>query len=394
MIALIGGAASGDDGSFTLEELIAAHEQSLGLVSAIGFDMKIERNAYAGTELQRSQTDHWRWAYDVTRERLRYSDGSPPNEQGLPTGLYDWFVDGNSTSVLRNWDWEKPQQIAPAAQGTVRAQISPTERRPPGVRDPMWHLLWRVGESEGGERWTLREYVEASDAVELLGPKTVDQSNLWVIRARHPRDHLDPNGPTTPDITIDVYIDPTVNFSIRRIVQTQNGVNKRIGGEDETYSIVTTRTVREFEDCSNGIHVPTKIEMRSTAGTSDQREVRVDVRVENLKVNDAVSPTAFDFRFPPNVLVVQTPAERPDLQKVTLWGPDNRPAKEIRSPADIPGFDEARMRDPLRPATSIADDAQNGSSSLRSVVIAVNLAAIVVFAAYLAWRRARRNHKE
>ena len=114
-------------------------------------------------------------------------------------------------------------------------------------------------------------------------------------------------------------------------------------------------------------------------------------QVENLVVNQPLSKGALDFRFPEHTLVVYSPPERPDHQRVVLWGADNRPAKEIEGPTDIPGYKEAK--DEFKAGQNPGK--ANVKPRSPAMILWINLALIVVIAAvFLIYRNRQRREDQ
>jgi hypothetical protein len=150
-----------------------------------------------------------------------------------------------------------------------------------------------------------------------------------------------------PGFGFDIYVDPAVNFFVRRVIEHHRDIKQEINGVEETYPIDITRTVTTFHDAGGGVFVATSMKFRAVSGSSDRREMVCETSVTDLKVNEDFSPGAIDFRFPEDALVIYSPPLSPTRQRVVLWGPDNLPRKEITNMHDIPGFAEALRQSDL-----------------------------------------------
>jgi hypothetical protein len=296
--ALAASAGSGPD--FTLEELVEGNQQALGLVHQIELTITFSRQGFLGGkphgELYTQPAI--RWAKKGKLERLRFSTNAAPRADGRPRHLRDRFSDGSTVKSLDNWDWDDPQPITPLDQGSVRARVVPADNHPP-VHDPLQVLLWRFHVDYGDARWTLAEFVAKSPRAELLGETEVDGHEVWHIRAEHPNS----NQKGREGVVFEFFVDPAVNFAVRKVIEDFGTLEREIGGQLEKVPRTRTWTVKSFKDCGDGVYVPTLVNVSVFRDTAVTTESRVERRVEDLKVNEPLSEDALDFRFPENVTV-------------------------------------------------------------------------------------------
>jgi hypothetical protein len=369
----------------SLDELVEANQQMIEALPPMELVLTHTVQDYKGDAPfgQSRDVPDWTWARSGARERMRYSDGRSPQD-GRPQDLYDWFSDGESLSLLRNWNPESPQVITPIDQGSVIASVMPPTQNPLG-RDAPRFLLWGINAGLDDRAWTLRDIVKASPDAEVVGPAVVDGHNVWHLKFSHP----DEERRRTGKLTYDVFIDPALNFSIRRVSEHQHNVQKNIDGALETYTLKTTRTARSHKDLGMGAYVPVEVEMIVDAATSDRRKSVTITRVRAVKTGPVVDQDALAFRFPKDVLVRYDPPLGPSKRKVVLWGPDNKPAKEIGTPHDIPGFDELRRQtlgDAVAAGDAATPHAQDPRSGARSVIVWINIAVLLAAIGAIAWR--------
>jgi hypothetical protein len=342
-VALVSMQASRQE-SPTLTDIVNANQSAIGLIHQIELTMNHETQFFLPSEPTREPDSWvWRWAKSGTAQRIRYRTKPSMRSDGLPEGIYDCFADEHEIRMLRNWDWDNPQDITPLNQGSVRAEISQRERSSPFVADPEKFLLWRFSFDVIGESWSLADLVRDSRVAELVGRADIDGHLVWHIRV------IDPtaSGTAMTGWGFEIFVDPSVNYQVRRVIEHHADVTQVIDGEEETFSLDVTRSVSAFRDFGDGVYVPVSTEFRIVASSSDRREQKTKTTVTDLTVNEPLSPNALAFRFPPNALVVYSPPETPTRQRVVLWGQDNQPAKEINSATDLPGFEEARRQSEL-----------------------------------------------
>ena len=342
-LALSAMQASGD-GDLTLADVVSAHEAALGSIHKIELTMRHDNRYFAsGKPLSEPDSWTWHWAKDGSTQRMRFRTEPAVRSDGLPDGIYDLLADDREVRMLQNWDPDAPQKITPLNQGSLSAQISQRDRGSPFVANPEKHLLWRFDFDVVGESWSLGDLVRESGVAELAGKADIDGHPTWHIRVLDPKS----GGTVMPGFGFDIFVDPAVNFFVRRVIEHHRDIKQEINGVEETYPIDVTRTVTTFHDAGGGVFVPTSMKFRAVSGSSDRREMACETSVTDLKVNEDLSPGALDFRFPEDALVIYSPPLSPTRQRVVLWGPDNLPRKEITNRHDIPGFEAALRQSDL-----------------------------------------------
>jgi hypothetical protein len=163
-------------------------------------------------------------------------------------------------------------------------------------------------------------------------------------------------------------VDPAVNFHVRRAIVSYLKEGKVQGGVE--------REVVSFKDLGDGVFFPTEVQTKAIQTDGTRLLVWID-RVKIFAVNQPVSQSAFDFTFPKDSLVRHFPPENYRV-KVDLWGPDNRPAREIKGVADL--FPEQSER------------VQPGKSQLLLFCVANALIAVGLIA-FLVLRQKSRSRK-
>ena len=258
-IALVGQVDSERLPALTLEEIVDGNQQALGLIHQLELEMhNVRQNYLSGERYGEPTKSVWKWAHKGKFERLCYRDGSPPTEDGRPRDLYDWFIDGAEKKLLRNWDPDNPQSITPINQGTVVGGIYPDDGLAPTF-DVTRFLLWTFSTDSSDERRTLQDFIAESSQAELVGQTQIDGHPVWHIRATHPG----MNGQERKGFYFEFFIDPSVNFAVRRVIEHQASFQKEINGIQETYNLDITRTVKKFQSFAGGIFVPLNIESQT-----------------------------------------------------------------------------------------------------------------------------------
>jgi len=333
-------------GEPTLADVVSAHESALGLIHSIELTLSHESQYFAGgKQALEPHSWSWHWVQCGSTERIRYRTQPSSRDNGLPEGIYDFLADRNEVRMLRNWDPSDPQEITPLDQGSVSAVIRPRDRTPPFVADTERFLLWQFNFGANDESRSLSDLVRESGTAELVGKAEINGHATWHIRVVDPK----AGGKFLSRWGFDIFVDPAVNFNVRRVIEHHQDVRQLINGIEETFPIDLTRTVLSFRGAGDGVFVPTAMEYRLVASTSDGREEVTSTSVSNLKINEPLSPGALDFQFPEHALVIYSPPQTPTQQRVVLWGAANMPSKEIKGAVDLPGFEEAQKKAQQQP---------------------------------------------
>jgi hypothetical protein len=325
---------------YNLDELVAAHESAVGLVRAIDMTIDVHRlskNGKRDVPPLHNYTLRWSMEGELERQQYRNHAGQITNSRGEPTNLGDLFQDGTTTKIMLNWDPEDPQPINPHQQGTLNCWYEPQGTGPAagGFYHPREQFaMFRIQTQTRDRRRTLSEIVSASPRVSLEGSTRVGILDTQKIVIDHPESA--PGG-AFAGVVIEVFLDPSVNFLIRKmVIRHQDGAT--------TGDLIIVREVNEFADYGDGVFVP--IEMIFTmyapevfdGPTYESRWVARDVTV-----NAELPADTFSFRFPDQALVkVEPPID--GRRTVYLWGPDGLPLREINGFMDlgpIPGSGSA-----------------------------------------------------
>jgi len=352
---------------YSIEDLVNANQNALNLIHKIDLLMTHTEQQFDNSKLVGSFSSSLRWAREGVLERNRYDLKVESKNSRLPLHIYDWYADANSIRMLRNWDLNKPQQITPTKQGTVKAQISPRTRGAIGLDVAEW-LNWTF--LSGKQARNLRELVRESPGVDNLGRSEIDGREVWQLRIKVPGEQGKPSKKS-----LDVFLEPMTNFHVRRVVDREE--QKQVI-DDETKSVPyeSVRTVKRFLDFENAVVlVPVEIETRTSVGP----KISVtNTQVSKLTVNQALPPDAFNFRFPADVLVKDLRS-----QKVVLWGTDNEPAQVITRAADLPGY--------VKPDLAAEEDTSTRRlwpNPILSVIVTV-LGVIVLLLSYRYFKKRR-----
>ncbi len=325
-------AAGPIDSRLSLSELVEAHMSAVRAIHEIQLQMDLSGERFVPKHVGPLRIATWHWAWKRELERVRYVDHSVERrDDGLTNNCGDALVDGTTFKWLMNWDPDHPQKITPAKQGTVDARIGPQDGIFPG-RDTKNQLLWVFVKPSGDAvRYSLAELAERSvPPVILKGTVRIGDHECWHIHAYLPGIGSNLTGGTS----FDIFIDPSVNFSVRKVEELQKLVSLN-GGQGDPIFVHIEREVKEFADLGKGVFVPLKVETRFyDQGRSEAASI-MTAKVSKIVVNRPLSPDAFDFKFPENVQVVHRPKN--GKARVQLWGADNKPIREIRSPADLLG---------------------------------------------------------
>jgi hypothetical protein len=369
-VASRGQTVSGTD----VKKLADANVSTFKLIYAI--DLKLERfiESPRDTPTRKGRLhSSWRWSMQGEQERIRYRHSDvQPDSRGLPTNLGDMLIDNRMRKILLNWTPESPQSLAPLEQGTVDAYVEPrTPESPAWFADPASFLCLRLCLSAADRPRLLTDLVRESPRVLFKGKELIGNHETLRIYLEHPGIR----GKRVPGNDFEVFLDPSANFLIRRLICHQT---MTVAKERDTER-VTTIDVITFKDCGHGVFVPTEIEERFT----DPR-LKDDVplyvmreRVSDLTVNQELPEDALNFRFPKYAQVRFFPPVRGRV-KAQLWGDDDKPILDIDSPRDL-----------LKFAATTPSSTSWSVSWFEWTLIACALV-VIAFMSFTRWRRHRR----
>jgi hypothetical protein len=308
------------DEELTLQDVVRANESSIALVRSIEKEIDFSAERLLPHKISKQKVSSTYWAFDSKRERIIMIDNkAKPSKDGRTNNRLDIFRDGNQEKRLQNWDPAHPQEINPVMQGTVSAWIFPRHKRPRGI-DPQEVLMF-VFTPDG---LSLSELVQGKASNVKFSRKVIDNEVCYQIRCSY-KDSSD------IETILDVMLKPKNKFMVSQmncetIMKNQDGVQT---------SHFTRRTVTEFFHGNDGVCVPTGIKYESFSSAKlNQIESMGFAQIRIEKINQSLSKKAFDFIFPKDCQVSENPPVNGKV-KVWLWGENNKPLREIKTPTDL-----------------------------------------------------------
>jgi hypothetical protein len=297
-----------------LQTALTAHESAQSLIERLDFTLNYS-HSFRGNAPTDQQTV--RFSRDLAKERVQQHGGT---QDGQLTNFRDIFSDQGTSYQLFGWKPGEAKRLAIGDQRGVSGQIKPRTLSPLAV-DPLNLLLLTFPYFPSGTRQTLSELVKTAAQTEWQGTIR-KKSDLLRLRAYWPGI----NGGRPDGSYFDVYLDPSVNFLVRRRVmrlQTYPGENKGVSWTP--YESVGQ--VIKFANLGDGVFFPTEIEYTTQDIGAPEPRTKMSGEVSGLVINEPLPKDAFDFSFPENLVVHHSSGGR---TKMELWGPDNKPKLEIK----------------------------------------------------------------
>lgn len=324
--------------------LVDAHETTIGLVHSADVTIEVCDTSFNGASVDPPRLQvirRWSKLGQLERQRYRGFVGMTTNADGLPVNLGDLLEDGMTVKVLRNWDWASPQSITPHRQGTVRAWYGPDERTTfSGFANPRYHFaLFGIQTRTSDTCRTLRQFVKESPSVKLMGPVSLRGHETWKLEMEHPDTR---HGGSESGQIVEVYLDPEAGYLIRSLVVHHPVSNP----EDPTeVPLRAERDVTKFQRHGDGVYFPVEAEFRLyPVGLLEGRPSLVQRLVgSKITVNQTLPVDAMDFRFPEHAVVNETPAVN-GKYKAFLWGPDDKPLRQVYDFDDLGPDPDRRPR--------------------------------------------------
>jgi hypothetical protein len=320
-LLLIAGAAVADGKrDLDLDDAVTAHEKSVRLIHAADVFIEVSRRSN-GEVIERL-----RWSLDGARERVR----SEMVTLGPGASRFtDSYIDGTTEHFLRGQDPNKPLDGE-----AVQASKKPVTGDQMNMRAADF-LVRRPCLTSDDEKRTLAELVHYSRSIYgpegavLLGHSRVDGHDTLHLRIKHPGVfHADGGRVKFAGSQIDVYLDPTANFQIRR--SEAHAKDERPGA-----GWTHIQTVKKFDDFGNGVFLAVEVisEVFSESNVEDARSAK-RILVTKRVVNEPLPEEALDFRWPANSLVVKLPPKN-GRSDVELIGADNKVVRTIKTDSEM-----------------------------------------------------------
>jgi hypothetical protein len=311
---------------FGLQQALDAHESALAFLQRVAFTFTCRLDYAAGSPVQRDDFIT-RYARDAGRERLQ--EQHLENEEHTTRAGYpdrDILNDGSKRYGLLGWDPAHPKAIAPGNQNGVKGRIEPRTASPGIFIDPWHFLLLTFGYPASDARHPLSELAKNAARVEWKGRVRIGERELLQLRAYCPGENSGP-----PDGSYhDVFLDPSVNFLVRRLVVHAETLGSKLPKGASYTPTDSTTEVTEFRGFGDGVFFPTSAVFTIHHVGEREPYLQRTGAVTDLSVNQPLPKDVFDFRFPANLLV-QTYPPVDGKVKTELWGPDNTPIREIRT---------------------------------------------------------------
>ncbi len=202
------------------------------------------------------------------------------------------------------------------------------DMRPGLLRYLQWSIIGSNNRFTREEPVTLSEMLHSPAwKVTLRGQKvTNDGDILWLIHAEYP---------PVPGS----YVDLEVNGSKNYLIQAAD-FHISLGKDKTLQNFRYTERV-EFDRCAGGVYFPKRAEYHLLApnASADSKDgTYVTVVASKLLVNVPLPADALELRLPEN-LIVRKESKDGRPEKYLIWGPDNKPVKEL-APGEMDGFVE------------------------------------------------------
>jgi hypothetical protein len=331
--------AAQQNGQANVDQATAVKAQSGALATIRSFDVSYDcyyqTPADGGAWSAEAKSLAKRWSKNGVLERCRLEGF------GRLRIFNDSFFDGTRVSMLSGWNPHDPPKITPRSQQRVRAAIQPTSEFEDGTRSALDFLFaFRLmgAQSKDGTQFdeirTLEKLVAQSPKVDLrVEPPAGKQGTLIVLTVAAPGVGDDPpNGNYFV-----IVLDPAVNYMVRRVEGHNLKFPLTLPGRGRVKQhAVFEREVTRFRNFGEGAFFPVEVQERTIQQSTHTVVSKARIVATTIVVNQPLPKDAFDFRFPNNAVVTKVlDNNRSKAAEAWLWGPDNKPAKQIRSRKDL-----------------------------------------------------------
>lgn len=319
-------------GEIGLSQLVDHHSSSIELVNRLDVEIAVRETINEGRSVSIPMWSvRWSKQFDSQRQRYRMLHLPTQDELGNPINIGDIFEDTQYLYVLQNWDPSLSKRILdPSMPGPVRAwkQNRNGKLPVPSLNVASMFALFEIQPGPEDERRSLRELVASSPAAEYLGTITVDGLLLHKLRIIHPHTKT---GQFYRDCVFNVYLDPAVGYLIRRL-ELAVPVDAKLNRPHADYEWI----VQRFKKVAGDVYFPVETTyLVRFPDFSDKITSECTMKASKLTVNAALPSDAMNFTFPENTVVNFDGLSNDKSRQAFLWGPDNKPIKELHSAADL-----------------------------------------------------------
>ena len=322
----------------TLAEIAKANDAAWEAIKSVDIEyvltMKCVENGRTSQETQRP--GHWSKAGNLERLRMYPNTvefGCPKNATfGGHEESDDLLCDGKT--MRRWWDYDAKNKNKGALtlqnQQHLSAYIRPGTPRTLATQRGISPELLRYLRFEYESPLALSEII-ASWKVSLKKKQTTKAGEtLWLIHAEYPPKKSDDK---LAGSYMDIYVNANKGFLIQKVTFYEN--NAAFDAKNVPAGEYSTVEIEEFLDSGYGVSFPKQAKYHLIGVTEHPRSEAgcfyfVSFAATKLSVNSPLPADAFDFRFPENMIVNQTVSKN-EPDRLLLWGPDNKPAKEFKN---------------------------------------------------------------
>ena len=307
------------DSDYSLQDVLRANDEGSARLKSISATITFSAERFLPERIKTRKITEIIWAFDSNHERILVTSNKKPEmKDGRTNNRHDIYREGRTEKILENWDPKNPQSITAKDQGSIKAWIMPLHRRPLGI-DPMESLML-VFTPEG---YTLSELFQKKiKDFEYRGKINFEGKLCYNIRCTY----LDRGSNT--EYKYDFYLDPEADFHVWKMYMdiVSLDTNKIV--------LISERTVTNFENHDH-VYVPSTIIFKNYSSLKrDELSSLGTTQLSNISINNIIDTKTFDFIFPPNAIVKEEPTINGKV-RVWLWGPNNKPIREIKSPQDL-----------------------------------------------------------
>lgn len=322
-----------------LEMALRAHETTIDSLNS--FEMRVEvrapsvgmmRNLVAiatGTGGEPVLWHRHRWLVDGRNERVQSTPFEITSRNGLVMDIDDIVRDGTVEKVLSNWDWNNPQKISPANQGSVLALARP-QTDSFRNRDPAQLALLYPRFELTEPRMRLGRFVKR------FRDKSCTEDGVDVVIELRG----DALGFYKDDERVRVVLSKPSGFLIRSMVREK--IKPQLASDYGKEWNRMQYEVTKFQSVAAGIPFPESVRY-SIFDAFKNVEVMYSINTFScVSANEAIGQSAFKLDFPKDVLLTDS-VEDPRAAKWYLIG-ENGTRIPILSKSDLLLYDNSVKR--------------------------------------------------
>ena len=319
-------------------DLAERHQNSVDKIYAMKTELFVDRLITNSEQLGKpSPIRRVLWAFDKTkildRQRGWLLSLPQPNDQEEAVNCYDILQTSEGCRWILNWDWDRPRNINPPNQGSIRAYFGrPEDLLRGSAIYPECSMLFSIQVDNADSPRSIAEFLSTSADVKV-DIVTHEGRKVYSVTAKHPE--FDNKGSFYSGVNVECLFDESVGYMLRNL----KVFLPKTAGEKNGW--INELSVTRYESREGGMFLPEEVMLTYQSDDAKLISFKERIKISNTLLNEEVSPDEFILSFPENALVVNAEVQEDsngDKFQMFLWGPNDQPAHELESAKELGNY--------------------------------------------------------